>query len=161
MPSTYFDEENAVTVHVFWNVLGPNYYYQKRLYKTGNALKDTGSTFYFSCDKTHTRCTHYFICAFIQCKLFLLNNVFYNCPLLSADSRCYSQKSGLHFTQQMICWHPYSHLIHWSIYCVSCYVLFHNYFSFLSFLKKLGMSIFFEDEQLTAIIFKKCKMITA
>ena len=70
----------------FWDVLVPNYFYQIRLYKIGNALKDTGSAFFLLCDKTHTRCRHRSsVCASNNRSLFLLNNFLYNCTLLKLD----------------------------------------------------------------------------
>ena len=48
----------------FWDVLEPNYFDQIRLYKIGNALKDTGPAFLLLSDKTHVLCRHrYSICA--------------------------------------------------------------------------------------------------
>ena len=41
-----------------WDVLKPNYFYQIRLHRIGNALKDAGSAFLLLCDKTHARCRH-------------------------------------------------------------------------------------------------------
>jgi len=150
-----------VTSHVLWDVLGPNFYCQIRLYKTGSALKNTGSTFLLPYDKINTRVGIVSFVLLHNGRFFLFNTFFttVHCWVLTPDVS--PGKVGYGCTQQMIWWHPYSHLIHWIIYCYSCYALFHNCISFLAFSKKLRMSIFFEDEQFAAKTFKTYKMITA
>ena len=110
----------------FLDVLEPTYFYQIGCMKQAMRWRIRFQHFFFCAAKPiHNADVAPPFVIFNNTSLFFLNNFLYNCTLLNLD-----------LTQHVTCWHPYSHLIQWSIPFDSYYALFYNYLSLLSFYLK-------------------------